>query len=86
MSLAEWEARRAAERRAGTAACRRDHFAAWRVLTRNGNCSAFNGYRWADSAYSSLVCDKGAGGCGRVWRTDAAYVADLPPAGSGVPS
>ena len=46
----------------------------WAVLQRCGNASAFNGYRWQFSAYSAVTCLA----CGRVWRTKAAYVRDLP--------
>lgn len=42
----------------------------WVVLQRNGNASAFNGYRWTYSDYSCLQCHI----CGVVWRTKAAYV------------
>lgn len=48
----------------------------WVVLQRNGNRSAFNGYRWQWSAYSACRCTR----CGAVWRTKAAYVRDLPDA------
>lgn len=57
------------------AACRNpDHRPTWVVLARRGNRSAFNGYRWTPSAYSSVQCGTG----GAVWRTRAAYVATLP--------
>lgn len=46
----------------------------WVVRVRNGNHSAFNGYRFTPSRYSEVSCLD----CGRRWRTDAAYVADLP--------
>ncbi len=46
----------------------------WRVLTRNGNYSAFNGYRYAYSDYSSICCLV----CDMHWRTKAAYVDSLP--------
>lgn len=45
----------------------------WFVLMRNGNASAFNGYRWTYSDYSCLQCHA----CGTVWRTKAGYVAQL---------
>ncbi len=45
----------------------------WRVLQRYGNSSAFNGYKWTPSAYSSITCLN----CHNVWRTKAAYVAEL---------
>jgi hypothetical protein len=60
-------------------ACGREHRERWVVLQRNGNCSAFNGYHWTPSDYSSVMCAK-PGGCGRVWRTNAAYVDRLPDA------
>lgn len=46
----------------------------WVVRVREGNHSAFNGYRFTRSRYSEVSCL----GCGRRWRTDAGYVADLP--------
>lgn len=58
--------------------CRREHREHWEVLQRLGNASAFNGYHWTPSDYSSIHCR--AGGCGRVWRTKAAYVSQLPDA------
>jgi hypothetical protein len=66
----------AARAHAEVVACGREHRASWRVIQRHGNASAFNGYRWADSDYSAVRC----GGCGRVWRTRAAYVESLPDA------
>ena len=51
---------------------------ALRVWARNGNRSAFNGYRWTPSAYSLVVCDMQHAGCGGLTRTKAAYVAALP--------
>lgn len=51
---------------------------AWRVTARNCNYSAFNGYRRTYSDYSEVTCDRRLGGCGRFWRTKAAYVAALP--------
>lgn len=42
----------------------------WRVIQRECNCSAFNGYAWRHSVYSALVCLR----CGASWRTKAAYV------------
>ena len=44
------------------------------VLTRMGNYSAFNGYRWTPSDYSQVACTD----CGATWRTKAAYVDTLP--------
>lgn len=46
----------------------------WFVLARNYHASAFNGYRWAYSEYSTVQCDK----CRAVGRTKAAYVQALP--------
>lgn len=57
-------------------ACRKRD--AWRVLTREGNYSAFNGYRRAWSEYSEVHCEREEGGCGAAWRTKARYVAELP--------
>ncbi len=58
-------------------ACRdRSHRPAWRVLVREANYSAFNGYRRTPSAYSLLCCRA----CDQVWRTKAAYVAGTPDA------
>jgi hypothetical protein len=54
--------------------CGRRHRATWAVLQRNGNRSAFSGYHWTPSDYSAVRC----GECGRVWRTKAAYVSQLP--------
>lgn len=51
-----------------------DRKAAWSVLDRNCNHSAFNGYKRTTSDYSSVKCGK----CGHVWRTKAAYVRKLP--------
>lgn len=44
-----------------------------RVRVWHGNYSAFNGYRFAPSDYSAVVCVA----CGTPWRTNAAYVEDL---------
>ena len=41
------------------------------VITRNGNYSAFNGYRFAASDYSQVRCVT----CGASWRTKARWVA-----------
>jgi hypothetical protein len=46
----------------------------WRVLQRHCNHSAFNGWRYTPSDYSSIACLR----CGRCWRTKASYVAALP--------
>lgn len=45
----------------------------WVVLQRKCNYSAFNGYHYTPSAYSTVKCNF----CGAVWRTKAAYVGDL---------
>ena len=42
----------------------------WRVTKRNHNNSAFNGYRYTPSDYSSVVCLI----CNEQGRTKAAYV------------
>jgi hypothetical protein len=55
-------------------ACEREHRGQWRVIQRHGNASAFNGYHWTPSDYSSVRCTH----CWRVWRTKAAYVEELP--------
>lgn len=60
----------------GTACREKSHRSAWRVVVRNANYSAFNGYRRTPSAYSDLRCTE----CGAVWRTRAAYVASIPDA------
>jgi hypothetical protein len=57
-------------------ACSRDHREFWVVLQRECNYSAFNGYRYTPSDYSTVACH--APGCGRAWRTKAAYVGALP--------
>lgn len=58
--------------------CRRDHKGSWTVDVRNGNYSAFNGGRFTPSDYSQLRCRS----CGRVWRSNAAYIGDLPNTGN----
>jgi hypothetical protein len=65
-----------AAEKAANQACAREHRASWRVYQRYGNASAFNGYHWTPSDYSGLVCT--VKGCGRRWRTRAAYVAATP--------
>lgn len=60
----------------GGACKNRDHRRHWRVLMRNANRSAFNGYRRTPSDYSAVRCPA----CHLVWRTKAAYVATLPDA------
>ncbi len=47
---------------------------AWGVLDYRCNHSAFSGYRYVASAYSSVMCKA----CGAIWRTKAAYVDKLP--------
>lgn len=56
--------------------CQREHKAHWVVTQRKCNHSAFNGYHRTRSRYSEVHCK--APGCGRYWRTDAAYVDTLP--------
>jgi hypothetical protein len=46
----------------------------WRVVDRNCNYSAFNGYHRTWSDYSRVLCMK----CWHTWRTKARYVAGLP--------
>jgi len=58
-------------------ACRdKTHRGSWAVMVRLGNYSAFNGYRFTPSDYSLVRC--GHPGCGRMWRTKAGYVSELP--------
>lgn len=40
------------------------------MLVRNGNFSAFNGYRFTPSDYSAVRCLT----CGEIWRTNADWV------------
>lgn len=42
----------------------------WRIVHYRSNYSAFNGYKYAPSAYSLVQCLT----CGARWRTKAAYV------------
>ena len=42
----------------------------WAVIDRYCNYSAFNGYSWAPSDYSSVMCLL----CNGIWRTKAKYV------------
>ena len=42
----------------------------WRVIQRRCNHSAFSGYHYTPSEYSSIRCLR----CGAVWRTKAEYV------------
>ena len=62
-----------------TETCMREHRAAWVVVQRNGNASAFNGYHWTPSDYSGIRCRT----CDRYWRTKAEYVRSLPDAAYG---
>lgn len=62
------------EERERTLACIREHRAAWVVVHRQCNFSAFSGYQYTPSDYSLVLC----GTCGRRWRTKAAYVDTLP--------
>jgi len=55
----------------GGCKCDRRH---WRVIQRNCNHSAFNGYHRTPSDYSSLQCTY----CGHCWRTKARYVDSIP--------
>ena len=54
--------------------CGKEHRHSWRVVQRNGNASAFNGYRWTWSRYSGVRCLR----CLRFWRTGAATCATWP--------
>jgi hypothetical protein len=45
----------------------------WFVMQRECNHSAFNGYHYTPSRYSSIICVV----CIRSWRTRARYVDDL---------
>jgi hypothetical protein len=46
----------------------------WEITQYKCNHSAFNGYHWTPSDYSTVRCRT----CGGVWRTKAKYVEDLP--------
>ena len=46
----------------------------WIVLMRNHHRSAFAGYHWTPSDWSSVGCLD----CGGIWRTKAKYVDTLP--------
>lgn len=46
----------------------------WRVIQRRCNHSAFNGYHYTPSEWSSVTCIA----CGRAWRTKAGYAYNLP--------
>lgn len=46
----------------------------WEVWQRRCNHSAFNGYHYTPSDYSSVHCRR----CQAVWRTNAYYVDALP--------
>jgi len=62
----------------GGKACTCGNREAWRVHARRCNYSAFNGYRYTPSDYSSVECIRALGGCGAWWRTKAAYVDKVP--------
>lgn len=51
---------------------------AWRVVRYKGNRSAFSGYHFTPSDYSSVSCERDLGGCGAMWRTKARYADRLP--------
>lgn len=55
---------------------RKEKMKNWRVLQRHCNHSAFNGYHYTPSDYSSIHCI--GKGCPGSWRTKADYVYDLP--------
>ena len=46
----------------------------WEVIDRNCSHSAFNGYQYQWSEYSTVHCKR----CGACGRTKAAYVDELP--------
>lgn len=50
-----------------------------KVIQRSCNRSAFNGYRWTPSAYSTVECFAPTH-CVFIIRTKASYVAGLPDA------
>ena len=52
------------------------HRPSWRVVQRNYNKSAFNGYKKTWSPYSLVTCTNGM--CNAWWRTKAKYVDELP--------
>ena len=56
------------------ALCRRCRSGDLFVFARYCNYSAFNGYHRTPSDYSGVSCR----GCGKCWRTKAAYVNALP--------
>lgn len=58
--------------------CQREHPATWTVDIYHANYSAYSGGQRTPSDYSQVRC----GTCGRVWRTRAAYVEDLPRTGT----
>lgn len=63
--------------RGGAVTCKCGNRDAWRVTIREGNYSAFHGYRRAWSEYSEVMCEPEEGGCGARWRTKAKYVRTL---------
>lgn len=59
----------------GGTICRCEHGRThWACMQYKCNHSAFNGYHYTPSDYSEVTCMA----CGSVWRTKAAYVAELP--------
>lgn len=60
-------------RRGKCTVCRSEDLEVW---TYRANHSAFSGYRRTTSRYSAVHCRN----CGRIWRTKAAYVDELPMA------
>lgn len=60
------------------ATCRTDHRDAWRVSMRGYGFPCFGGHVRRPTRSSEIVCDPQHGGCGRRWRTSAAYV-DITP-------
>ena len=53
--------------------CKPKDMSKWEVLQYKCNHSAFNGYRYTPSDYSSITCTE----CGHCWRTKAAYAGSL---------
>jgi hypothetical protein len=64
------------ERRMG--GCPRHGLDEVRVVMRRGSLSAFNGYRWQRSRYSTVECF--VAGCRWIARTKAGYVDSLKDA------
>lgn len=59
----------------GGTACRCDN-PRWKVLQRRHNNSAFNGYHYTPSQYSSIFCMS----CNAHWRSKGDYIDRLPDA------